>query len=57
MNILTFGDDDKKSSKETLNEAIRTLEILSLFVDVKEGKKMEKTCELLINHLRYIEKM
>ncbi len=55
MNIRTFDYDDKKLSKETLNEAIQTLQFLSLFVDIEEATKMEKTCELLISHLHYIE--
>ena len=57
MNFLTFGTDDKESAQKNIYEALQTLQFMTVVVDKEEADKIEKTCELLIGHLKYIEKM
>lgn len=57
MNVLTFETDDKESVQKNIHEALQALQFMALIVDKEEADKMEKTCELLISHLKYIEKM
>ena len=55
--LKTWTYQDVINAKNVLNEALEILQSLILFTPEHESSRMEITCEMIIKHIQYLERI
>lgn len=55
--VIIWTLEEYNEAKKTLNDALATLQTLSLLSNSNESIRLETTCEAIINHLHFMEQI